>query len=681
MTSRHARILFALAPLIACGDPLEPSSDGFRAATAPPPDELDPAELHAALTQAREKLTKSALGEVRTDPEERFVSSLEAWTTANSHVLEVASSPIVHWDPASDYDGPPTPLSPVDEIDDGDLPPPVSYEHYDFTDPAPCDLPPRGWPRYRFCTDSEEAGLEEIWNRTHFATWRALQRLHWVLETDDDALAAYRWSMHAVGSDSAPEQWFGAFDRGRAEAITETLEKGWAQLRSENYVEHACYQRLTPFDWLFPPLMAAKIGSPCTYSWLGSNDVVAHAIYAFDPKAHPGLGFPAYEFCNRFFEKYEDIDDPLDVIDGYGDDYGYLSSIMLHESLHVDVGVCSGFPDPACDPVPLWPPPAFAFPLSNALGTVKDTHKVPACGGDKKCYGSDEAQALGASFPDRAARSPSSYQYFVERTGELYISGGCDDFGNVCFGPAPWIEACQPPALGCTPAASGGCTPGEPGCGCLDVEGGSLTAVLEGVGPDGGGSDLAGAPEGQYCPGDDVVCGECGGTPTCQTCGEDTLLGCPCDADEQCTGLGDDYACWGGRLAGWPNAPDLSGKCLPAATTADGREALEEMPWFCLDNCAAIDAYQGWGMACDHGTCVHILGGCEPYANPGECEASGGFCEIGDAQVDPCVAECDIDTTCGSRRFPEDYVCTDPVAGRCVPQGCQGGGPGFCGLF
>ncbi|WP_437596111.1 hypothetical protein WMF28_26365 [Sorangium sp. So ce590] len=249
---------------------------------------------------------------------------------------------------------------------------------------------------------------------------------------------------------------------------------------------------------------------------------------------------------------------------------------------------------------------------------------------------------------------------------------------------------------------------GTVGCPCADVD----VVQAEDAAFDGGYADGAGSHVknglyglGQYCddgtaatPGNQVVCGKVTRQgkdyPVCQECGEDTNLGCPCQLDSDCVGLGESLSCWGSEQSGW--GPSVGGKCLPDPGNSAGREAVSEMPWFCVDNCDAIDTYANGLTACvynqlggfsfSHGTCVNFLGSCEVEGVnlPGVCEEAGGYCDA----EDQCVSECIEDADCSGKGFPDWYKCDFSAGyekGHCVPPGCASANAtldaSYCYLF
>ena len=237
---------------------------------------------------------------------------------------------------------------------------------------------------------------------------------------------------------------------------------------------------------------------------------------------------------------------------------------------------------------------------------------------------------------------------------------------------------------------------GDLGCPCADV----LDASdIDGGFPDGAGSHLAHGPlgSGQFCDdseatvdGNTVVCGRADkqgvGYPLCMECGIGTNVGCPCDLDGDCQGLEDGLRCSGSETdGGWPGGGG-GGVCLPAPIGENGREALEEMPWFCLDNCQVLGTMQGWvtpvclyrdgGVDLSHGHCVD-LDMDTSYFMPGECEETN----LVPGPADECVNECTVHADCPGLGFPATYFCDS--GGHCVPPECAGNGVDFsyCMLY
>ncbi len=567
-----------------------------------------------------------------------------------------------------------------DGPDDPDYAPPA----LDLTELYPCDRPPVGELTFAECSFDQRQILNAAHDQIHFGLWRALQRVHWVLETPDDQLAAVRWNAHADGQETAPVDWFGTFNRDRAEAVAEVLEKGWAQLNMVGEIQISCWRPPTWWEWLFVPFKATVFTkSPCSY-----DAAMAHTIWVGHPPLNPWVSDPAYEVCPSYFERYDEPAPNLDMAER-----GFLGGVLLHEMLHWNVvGNCGGFPESSCDSVGAVP--AYRAFLNVGEGYLKDSWSHDACDSvtnDGKCYEEDEGLAMAETDPAAAIRLPIAYQYFALHTSNMYVDDDCNDPGNVCFGTDHSAEACseEPPACGLPGGEFCNDNPGTPGCGCLEVD--SAYLGEDGGHADGAGSFMDGASDGYFCPGADMVCGVaqtgCGPEPACQECGADTNVGCPCDNDTDCDGLELNLRCWGGSEEGWPHAPGQTGTCLPDASTPTSRDELEGMPWFCLENCAATDQWNAMA-ACvynqsnhdfDHGTCMHQSSCGGGYNTPGSCEADGMVCN-GDSD---CLPVCDSDADCHDIGFPNNYSCREVgETTACVPPECAGGDLlGYCGLF
>jgi len=590
--------------------------------------------------------------------------------------LHAAWSEAIGGDPIATIDSfGPQPDGPDDLVVDAPL--------VDLTNTEPCDRPTMGQFTFAECSFNQQQILEVANDQVHFGLWRALQRIHWVLETPDDALAAERWNSHAQGQQTAPLDWFGTFDRTRAVAVANTFEKAWAQFNMHDEIQISCWRPPTFWEWLFVPFKATVfMQSPCSY-----NAAMAHAIWVGHPPLNPWVADPAYEVCPSYFSRYDEAAPNLNA-----GQRAYLGAVLLHETLHWNVvGDCGGFPESTCDSVGAIP--AYRAFLNVGEGYLKDSWSHDACDvtkADGKCYSQDEGLAMAEDDPAAAIRLPIAYQYFVLRTSNMYVYDHCNDDGNVCFATDHDVcEEEEPPDCGLPGGSACNDNPGTVGCGCLEVDGGYLDD--ESGYADGAGSFIGGADDGRYCPGTGVVCGveptECGSIAACQQCGEDTNVGCPCDSDADCAGIELNLGCWGGNEAGWPQAPSGSGTCLPDATTPDGRDALEGMPWFCLENCEATDQWSGMAeciynqasYAFDHGTCVHQDSCGGGFGYPGACEEAGMVCNGDNA----CEPVCETDQDCVDIGFPAGYVCREvDTTAACVPPECAGGDLlGYCGLF
>ena len=249
---------------------------------------------------------------------------------------------------------------------------------------------------------------------------------------------------------------------------------------------------------------------------------------------------------------------------------------------------------------------------------------------------------------------------------------------------------------------------GQPGCPCADVEHTLNESAFgdDGFYPDGTASYLfhGQGGTGQYCedftPGSpaEAVCNvrAADGAPECLRCGVDTMTACACGADSECQALGDaSLVCWGGDDQGWPGT--ASGRCMPAADTPQGRDALGDVPWICLESCTSRGGGDPDRFVCmydqrdpevqmGHAQCVDIVGCTAPA---GWCEQSGQLCDTEEICAvdfdDCCVAECTQDAQCATLGFPASYVCdSDPgLPGFCVPNGCDApaADQDFCDMF
>lgn len=246
---------------------------------------------------------------------------------------------------------------------------------------------------------------------------------------------------------------------------------------------------------------------------------------------------------------------------------------------------------------------------------------------------------------------------------------------------------------------------GEVDCPCADVlpVNANTPNDISGDGyyPDGAGSYAKHGTSGtgQYCfdePGAKGVCGvvDYANSPQpaaiCQRCGEDTMIGCPCTSDEQCDGLdAEDLDCLGAPANGW--AGSTPGTCLPTTSTPAGRGRLEELRWFCLDNCGSKGGGDPDSFACTYDQLPHPLDHAECIAVSGACSASEAYCESSGANLvcnldatcpgdedQCCSVECSNDTDCTLLGFPDFYSCN---SGSCVPPECIGSFSAYCQLY
>lgn len=327
-------------------------------------------------------------------------------------------------------------------------------------------------------------------------------------------------------------------------------------------------------------------------------------------------------------------------------------------------------------------------------GNIQDTHaECQIDDGDdglQKCYSTAESFMLAKDHPDVANRNPQNYALYSRRLMEAYHLQKCTD-PAVCSPRDVGASGCQPvvPPPPQYPLCTGG--PGDLGCACADVDiVRAEDAANDGGYPDGEGSFLANkSPGGQFCHEPGVVCGKemFNGKeiPVCKSCETHPEIGCPCTNEEQCGG---DLTCWGGPNTGF--ASSRPGTCLPKDTAT-----LQKLPWFCLDNCAAINSYGEQGAACvyhqvtnlefSHGTCVNFATACGKEL-PGQCEQSGKVCRVDVGNNDVCVAECKTKADCANHGFPDTYECDAEgnlgvENGHCVAPGCGSSNSGYCKLF
>lgn len=241
---------------------------------------------------------------------------------------------------------------------------------------------------------------------------------------------------------------------------------------------------------------------------------------------------------------------------------------------------------------------------------------------------------------------------------------------------------------------------GLEGCPCADIDILDFEDILNDGGyPDGAGSHSEHGLSGtsQYCEndgGDELVCGRIQHQgrdfPVCMRCHEDTKVGCDCQANADCSGIEDGLVCVGSSTEeGWIGG--VVGQCLPDPGVLSGQEELEEMRWFCLDNCDSIDGNGGEVGACyfnqhtafvDHGTCINTLNECGS-PSPGICEEDGNVCRENNEGGEVCEPECDASTDCSNLGFPAHFVCDDFSPGHCVPAACAGNNElsSFCELY
>lgn len=328
-------------------------------------------------------------------------------------------------------------------------------------------------------------------------------------------------------------------------------------------------------------------------------------------------------------------------------------------------------------------------------GNIQDTHSE--CTNDdgddglQKCYSAAESYMLAEKYPDIANSNPQNYAIYSRRLMESYRVEKCTN-PAVCSPRDVGAKGCQPvvPKAPQYPECTGG--PGDVGCACADVDiVKAEDAADDGGYPDGEGSFLANkSPGGQFCHEPGTVCGkqmfQGKEIPICKSCKTQPGIGCPCTDENECGGGA--LTCWGGYDSGFDSIG--RGTCLPTDAVA-----LQKLPWFCLDNCAAISSYGLNGAACvfkqvsglefTHGTCVNFATSCGKNL-PGQCEQSGMICRVDAANNDVCVAECKTKADCAAHGFPDSYECDAEgdlgfQNGHCVAAGCGSSTSAYCKLF
>ncbi len=263
---------------------------------------------------------------------------------------------------------------------------------------------------------------------------------------------------------------------------------------------------------------------------------------------------------------------------------------------------------------------------------------------------------------------------------------------------------------------------GAPGCPCVDLDiplnADPASFDLEGRFPDGQGSYLFNGPDGpgQYCRDASVGLPEGGAVcevasfmgidfPVCRACGEDARFGCPCELDEQCDdGSSPTLVCWASSDQGW--AGSQPGRCLPGSGTAQGRDRLEEVPWFCLDNCGSkgsnyrciYDQLRDTppGIDLPHAQCLDVtcgapVGFCEELPEAAFCDVDATCPGVTEEEWSGCcVGECTTKQDCGALGYPDHYECDfatiGTTYGHCVPPECASppfynGNQLYCRMF
>lgn len=568
-----------------------------------------------------------------------------------------------------------TPFSPVKDLADR---PPPPLEVFD-SGLHPCDRPTPSTMPLVNCSADRAAVLNGAKDNAAYLVWRTLWLLDRILE-EDDATAALLWrdgwtADDYDGDNHQLQNWFGDFDRSRAEGLRGAFQALWGRWLGpgadgtyENSVGVSVESALVCY---VPPTWLEIVGwvlsgqiwqffNPC-FTGGGS----AHHLYASGP-----------QFCGDFFANG-------------GNDLQNGAS-LIHELLH-------------------------RVRIDGDL--IQDTH-FGACGYDDgddglpKCYDTDEVLNLAENFPDIAILNNENYEFFSIWYVNHWLTGGCMN-PDVCAEVDDTHPDCAPPPPPPPPPDYSDCEdPTDPtfwgvqGCPCKNTTAVTTDDIyLDGGGPDGDGSYVShgvGGP-GQFCFGADVVCGILPGADPnsanddfsiCKACGDDpndTRVGCPCQTDTDCEGFESGLACWGSEASGW--GPSAGGKCLPDGS-APNQEWHEEHPWFCLDNCESMalgadifgcyyDQYLGGLGQAEHGECITLSNGCGPDLLVGQCEVENNQqCTDGG----DCVDECNFTEDCPAKGFPDWYVCDSAgdggfEPGHCVPPECANSNSPYCSLF
>ena len=331
---------------------------------------------------------------------------------------------------------------------------------------------------------------------------------------------------------------------------------------------------------------------------------------------------------------------------------------------------------------------------------IMDTHYGFGCewnDGAPKCYSQADSLTLAQESSWEAIHNNSNYEYMGWFWANRYLEGTCNNY-SACSGRDLANPACQPvvddpPSYPDCPDPKDPQSFGLEGCPCADVSVFSFWDAAEDGGyADGAGSFLQGGEKGQYCTEPGVVCDTLTKNgkkyPICRSCDDQAEIGCPCGSNDDCAS-GDNLYCAGSTAPGQYN-PEGAGKCLPMDT-----EAVTNLPWFCLDNCAALDPYGTNGAACIYNqidpsfgpaTCVSLLGACDG-GMPGQCEATGRVCKLDEDEDDVCVEECsESNWDCQALGFPDDFVCDalgdlEFTPGHCVPAGCVNSTSEYCDMY
>ena len=226
----------------------------------------------------------------------------------------------------------------------------------------------------------------------------------------------------------------------------------------------------------------------------------------------------------------------------------------------------------------------------------------------------------------------------------------CSDFGYA-GGNLHCTFDCQYDLSGCGSGPPAGCTPGEPGCGCLQVDDDDLE--FEAGHPDG-----AAFPD-KYCRDDvfDVVCVdapffpdgkcvECGSTDRAAGCGCEDNGGAgtnPCDTGLSCQGTDTGYAGTpvAGRCWDFDNGPP-SWQCL-----ANCEELLNDSEATCYHRHPSGEA-----RCIDSGCSVPASYNCWVTGNEPPVCFDGG-----------CSSECATTADCSALGYPSAHECDLLVAG------------------
>jgi hypothetical protein len=329
------------------------------------------------------------------------------------------------------------------------------------------------------------------------------------------------------------------------------------------------------------------------------------------------------------------------------------------------------------------------------VGCTAPTPRVEACNGlDDDCNG---------LVDDGLMRECSSACGTGTETCMAGAWGGCD-------APAPGVETCN----GLDDDCDGVVDDGNPGGGaaCVPLPDGGIGAVIDGAGPDGGGS----VDGGVVCATGRVVCVD--GALTCRGSTSGSREVCNC-LDDDCDGNIDEEAsgdlcpgglcfatecqcvdpCGGGEFAACPPgrtcdeslgdpAMGIRGYCVVgmcAGVTCTGMGVCDPLTGQCHDPCAGVTCQPGfmcfgggcvldscYGRGCPRGQVCRTPASGSPACVDDPCASvtcpSGSFCADGACQRE-CVGGCRFDQAC------QDGTCVDvPCDGACTPtQSCVSG--------